>query len=87
MKQKTVFELLNLLFLVFQGASIIRMLRSFIGKDVFQAGLHDYLVAHKYGNAETKDLWQALYKVNLQKQHCFVPKNTRLLYFWIQKFP
>ena len=36
------------------------MLQGFIGKDKFKAGLHSYLMAHAYGNAQTSDLWQSL---------------------------
>lgn len=43
-----------------KGASIIRMLQYFLGKDVFLKGLNRYLNKHLYGNAETDDLWNAL---------------------------
>lgn len=42
-----------------KGASIIRMLVSYIGEKNFRAGLHDYLKKHSYNNAETADLWAA----------------------------
>ena len=43
-----------------KGASIIRMLEGFLGADAFQQGLQAYLRKHEYGNAETRDLWDAL---------------------------
>lgn len=43
-----------------KGASIIRMLEQFLGKDTFRRGLVHYLLAHEYGNARTEDLWAAL---------------------------
>ncbi|CAM9121076.1 unnamed protein product [Discosporangium mesarthrocarpum] len=60
-----------------KGASVIRMLSAYLGKDQFMkatyptflhmlhglllpAGIHEYLVTHKYGNARTMDLWASL---------------------------
>ena len=43
-----------------KGASIIRMLERFLGADAFRDGLRAYLRKHEYGNAETRDLWDAL---------------------------
>lgn len=39
-----------------KGASIIRMIEDFIGADKFQAGVTEYLMANKYGNADSDDL-------------------------------
>ncbi|GLE10782.1 hypothetical protein PINS_up023022 [Pythium insidiosum] len=50
-----------------KGASVVRMLGEFLGRDAFYAGVHDYLVKHSYGNTETKDLWDALERVSGQK--------------------
>jgi puromycin-sensitive aminopeptidase len=50
-----------------KGASIIRMLASYLGNEVFRKGLHDYLQKHKYSNASTVDLWAALGKVSGKK--------------------
>jgi puromycin-sensitive aminopeptidase len=47
-----------------KGASIIRMLQAYVGEKNFQKGLSLYLKTHKYGNAETVDLWKALEKVS-----------------------
>lgn len=43
-----------------KGCSIVRMLASFLGNDVFKKGLNIYLNRHKYANALTEDLWAAL---------------------------
>lgn len=43
-----------------KGSSVIRMLSNHLGQDVFLKGVSDYLKAHAYGNAKTKDLWAAL---------------------------
>ncbi|KAJ2783493.1 hypothetical protein GGI15_002573, partial [Coemansia interrupta] len=43
-----------------KGASAIRMLSSYIGLDNFFKGIRAYLQKHKYANASTNDLWNAL---------------------------
>ncbi|KAL4154685.1 hypothetical protein PRNP1_006801 [Phytophthora ramorum] len=43
-----------------KGASVIRMLSEYLGRDVFYRGIHEYLVKFSYRNAQTKDLWDAL---------------------------
>ncbi|XP_001599897.2 puromycin-sensitive aminopeptidase isoform X2 [Nasonia vitripennis] len=43
-----------------KGASIIRMLHSYIGDDDFRKGMNLYLKRHSYANAQTEDLWNAL---------------------------
>lgn len=43
-----------------KGAAIIRMVRSYIGKDAFRAGIRLYLNTFQYGNTETYQLWEAL---------------------------
>ncbi|MBI4312121.1 MAG: M1 family metallopeptidase [Chloroflexi bacterium] len=43
-----------------KGASILRMLEQFISPDVFRKGLRQYIAAHTYGNAQGRDLWQAM---------------------------
>ena len=43
-----------------KGQSIIRMIESFLGPDVFRDGIRKYIAAHKYSNTTTADLWQAL---------------------------
>lgn len=43
-----------------KGATVIRMLVSYLGQDVFLKGVIRYLKRHSYRNASTKDLWNAL---------------------------
>jgi aminopeptidase N len=43
-----------------KGQSFIRMLESFIGEEPFRDGIRRYINAHKYSNATTADLWNAL---------------------------
>lgn len=47
-----------------KGASIIRMLAEYIGKDKFREGLQYYLKKHSYKNTETVNLWEAFEKVS-----------------------
>jgi puromycin-sensitive aminopeptidase len=43
-----------------KGASVIRMLSEYLGRDVFYRGIHEYLVKFSYRNAQTQDLWASL---------------------------
>ncbi|KAL0679773.1 hypothetical protein Bca4012_007754 [Brassica carinata] len=43
-----------------KGASVIRMLQSYLGAEVFQKSLAEYVKNHAYSNAKTEDLWSAL---------------------------
>ncbi|XP_076622057.1 puromycin-sensitive aminopeptidase isoform X2 [Colletes latitarsis] len=43
-----------------KGACVIRMLHAYIGDDDFRKGMNLYLKRHSYGNAKTRDLWNAL---------------------------
>ncbi len=43
-----------------KGASLIRMIENYLGKDVFRQGVAKYIEDNKYSNAETNDLWDAL---------------------------
>nr|KAJ3418959.1 Aminopeptidase 2 mitochondrial [Polyrhizophydium stewartii] len=43
-----------------KGASVIRMLSSFLGTDVFAKGVRAYLKKFAFSNAKTVDLWAAL---------------------------
>ena len=49
-----------------KGASVLRMLEQHIGATIFRDGVRDYLRAHAYGNADTKDLWVSLGKISKQ---------------------
>jgi len=53
---------INYNFLLEQGAAILYMLEKFLGLETLRSGLNDYLNTHKYGNADTKDLWSVLSK-------------------------
>ncbi|TMW64797.1 hypothetical protein Poli38472_008964 [Pythium oligandrum] len=50
-----------------KGASVIRMLSEYLGRDVFYKGIHEYLVKFSYLNAQTEDLWYALENASGQK--------------------
>jgi len=43
-----------------KGAAILRMLEQHLGPEVFRLGVSAYLQQHRFGNAETRDLWAAL---------------------------
>ncbi|MGH8113926.1 MAG: M1 family metallopeptidase [Rhodanobacteraceae bacterium] len=43
-----------------KGAAVIGMFENFIGPKVFQKGMHAYIEAHKFGNADADDLVNAI---------------------------
>jgi aminopeptidase N len=43
-----------------KGMSLIRMLESFLGENVFRDGIRKYIAAHKLSNSTTADLWNSL---------------------------
>lgn len=43
-----------------KGASVIRMLSSWLGVETFLGGVRRYIQKHKWGNASSNDLWVAL---------------------------
>ena len=47
-----------------KGGTVLRMLENFLGEKDFRSGLKNYLTKHKYGNATTEDLWNALEKIS-----------------------
>jgi puromycin-sensitive aminopeptidase len=49
-----------------KGASVLRMLEQYLGADVFRQGVREYLRAHRFGNADTGDLWSALGQASAQ---------------------
>jgi puromycin-sensitive aminopeptidase len=61
-----------------KGASVIHMLASFLGEEVFRDGLRFYLKKHAYKNAQTEDLWEALSEISKQ------PVKD-IMQFWTQK--
>jgi tricorn protease interacting factor F2/3 len=45
-----------------KGASVLRMIEAYIGKEAFQHGIQYYLQKYKFSNAEGKDFWDSLEK-------------------------
>jgi puromycin-sensitive aminopeptidase len=43
-----------------KGAAVVRMLEQYLGEDRFRVGIRRYMDAHRYGNTETTDLWDAI---------------------------
>jgi puromycin-sensitive aminopeptidase len=43
-----------------KGAAVVRMLEQYLGEEPFRAGIRKYIAAHRYGNTETTDLWDAI---------------------------
>ncbi len=43
-----------------KGAAVVRMLEQYLGEDRFRAGIRQYIAAHRFGNTETTDLWDAI---------------------------
>ncbi|CAH8834823.1 unnamed protein product [Trichobilharzia szidati] len=43
-----------------KGASVLRMMESFMGRNAFRAGVKNYLYQNKYKNTVHEDLWRAL---------------------------
>lgn len=56
-----------------KGASIIRMINSFLGEEAFKEGLEAYLKRHQYSNAVQDDLWNAWTKSG--HKHETLPKE------------
>lgn len=61
-----------------KGCSIINMLSSYIGKDVFLEGVAKYLQKNQFGNATTEDLWDSISEVSGKP-------IARLMRNWVQK--
>lgn len=47
-----------------KGASVLRMLERFLGEEIYMKGIQKYIADHQFGNAETRELWDALEKVS-----------------------
>ncbi|XP_069101890.1 uncharacterized protein [Argopecten irradians] len=52
-----------------KGASIIRMMRFFIGEDTFKRGIKKYLQDASYANAVHEDLWYAMGNQTIKDGH------------------
>lgn len=64
-----------------KGSSVIRMLAAHLGVEVFLKGVSDYLKGHKFANARTDDLWQALSKASGQDVTTFMDPWIRKIGF------
>lgn len=60
-----------------KGASIIQMIATYLGEDIFRDGLRYYLKKHAYGNAETYDLWEALEHISQKNIQSIMQKFTQ----------
>jgi aminopeptidase N len=49
-----------------KAGAVIGMVENWLGEEVFQRGVHEYLAAHLYGNARAVDFWSAQAKVSGQ---------------------
>ncbi len=47
-----------------KGQAFLRMLEAYLGESTFRTGIRAYMQAHKYSNATTADLWNALTKTS-----------------------
>jgi puromycin-sensitive aminopeptidase len=56
-----------------KGASVLRMLEQHLGPEEFRAGIRQYLQTHKFGNTETRDLWDALGAADIMEDWIFAP--------------
>lgn len=61
-----------------KGGSTILMLANYLGIDVFLKGVAKYLDTHKFGNATSDDLWNAISEVSGE------PVNE-MMEFWIKR--
>lgn len=56
-----------------KGASIIRMMKSFLGEEAFQSGMTEYLKKFEYSNAVHDDLWHIM--TNKGYEYKTLPKH------------
>ena len=59
-----------------KGASVIRMLATYLGEKDFRSGLRAYLKKHAHQNAVTTDLWKALEKTSRKPVRAFMKRWT-----------
>jgi aminopeptidase N len=50
-----------------KGHSVIHMLETYVGEDVFRTGVRNYIAHHAYGNTVTDDLWNEIDRVSPRK--------------------
>jgi tricorn protease interacting factor F2/3 len=61
-----------------KGSRLIRMIEAFVGADQFRDGITEYLNDHRYGNAESDDLWVALEEESQRPV-------TRVMRAWVER--
>jgi len=64
-----------------KGSSVIRMLAAHLTPETFLLGVANYLKAHKYSNATTNDLWNALSEASGQDVNAFMDPWIRKIGF------
>ncbi|XP_034376252.1 aminopeptidase N [Arvicanthis niloticus] len=62
-----------------KGASVIRMLSSFLTEDLFKKGLSSYLHTFQYSNTIYLDLWEHLQKAVDQQTSVTLPASVRTI--------
>lgn len=60
-----------------KGASVIRMMYAYLGREYFMKGLNAYLKKYSYSNAQTDDLWQSLESASDKPVSLVMPTWTR----------
>ena len=43
-----------------KAAAVLRMVENYVDPELFRKGVHNYLLAHSYGNATAEDFWNAI---------------------------
>jgi len=66
-----------------KGGSVLFMLEDYVGKKIFQKGLHRYLSEHAYSNATKEDLWNAI--AQEAKKEGKSLKVAQLMHSWVTK--
>ncbi len=56
-----------------KGSTVLRMFEVFIGEEVFQKGVQEYLNKFKYDNTNSSDLWDSLSKASGQPLNEILP--------------
>ena len=59
-----------------KGSSVIHMLNTYLGSEIFRKGLKKYLTKFAYSNAQTKDLWEVLESVTDKSVTSFMTEWT-----------
>ena len=61
-----------------KGSTVLRMFEVFIGEEIFQKGVQEYLNKFKYDNTNSSDLWDSLSKASGQSLNEMLP-------YWIKE--